>query len=120
MLDVLPRLKSPSPSPQGRDTRKVENEFLVTVVPIMDHAGPLATAFPVENRLTGQTTDELRACLSAVKAKPYADRLADFHMLLFLSQRLGESDVALLCDAVVTHGEVAEGYRLLIDSLAGM
>jgi nuclear protein localization family protein 4 len=107
-------------SKQGRDTRKIENEFLVTVVPIMDHTGPLATSFPVENRLTGQTTDELRACLTAAKAKPYAQRLADFHLLLFLSQRLGESDVPLLCDAVATGGEVAEGYRLLIDSLAGM
>ena len=73
----------------------------------MDHTGPLATSFPVENRLTGQTTDELRACLAAVKSKPYA-------------QRLGESDVALLCDAVASGGEVAEGYRLLIDSLAGL
>lgn len=86
----------------------------------MDHTGPLATSFPVENRLTGQTTDELRACLAAVKSKPYAQRLADFHLLLFLSQRLGESDVALLCDAVASGGEVAEGYRLLIDSLAGL
>ena len=104
----------------GRDTRKIENEFLVTVVPIMDHSGPLTTTFPVENRLTGQTVDELRACMNAAKSKPYAQRLADFHMLLFLSQRLGESDVALLCDAVRTGGEVAEGYRILIDSLAGL
>ena len=44
----------------GKDVRKIDNEFLITVVPILDHTGPLATAFPVENRLTGQTFDELR------------------------------------------------------------
>ena len=38
----------------GKDTRKIECEFLITVVPILDHEGPLQTAFPIENRLTGQ------------------------------------------------------------------
>ncbi len=47
--------------------------------------------FPVENRLTGQTTDELKAVLNANKAKPYAQRLRDFHLLLFLSQARARS-----------------------------
>jgi nuclear protein localization family protein 4 len=98
----------------------VENEFLVTVVPIMDHAGPLATAFPVENRLTGQTNDELRAVLSKAAAAPFAKRIADFHLLLYISPMLGEEDLQMLCEAVRTGGAVSDGHALLINAIAGI
>lgn len=105
----------------GRDVTKVEVEFLLTVVPIMDHEGPLRTRFPVENRLTGQSADDLKACLQASKGAPYAARITDFHMLLFLSNVLDlNTDVALLCEAVRTQGPVQDGYTLLIDSIAGI
>ncbi len=105
----------------GRDCRRIENEFLITVVPIMDHEGPLRTRFPIENRLTGQTAEDLKACLQAYKAAPYAARLTDFHLLLFLSAVLDlQTDMALLCDAVRTGGDVQDGYTLLIDSIAGL
>jgi nuclear protein localization family protein 4 len=105
----------------GRDVTKVEVEFLLTVVPIMDHEGPLRTNFPVENRLTGQSADDLKACLQATKGQPYAARLTDFHMLLFLSNVLDlNTDVALLCEAVRTQGPVQDGYTLLIESIAGL
>ena len=105
----------------GRDERKIPVEFLLTVVPIMDHEGPLRTRFPVENRLTGQSGDDLKAALLAAKAQPYAARLADAHLLLFLSASLDlHSDMAALCDAVRTQGPVADGHCMLIDALAGI
>ena len=82
--------------------------------------GPLAHLFPVENRLIGQTTNDLRYHLQATASKAYCERLADFHLLLFLSKSLDlGTDMALLVNAVKTKGTVAEGYRLIIDSIAG-
>ena len=106
----------------GRDVRAVEVEFLQCVVPILDHEGPLATRFPVENRVTHVAGGaDLQASLVAGKALPYALRLADFHLLLFLSHALAlEPDLRLLCGAVAGGGEVAEGYQFLINALAGL
>ena len=42
----------------------------------------------------------------------------DFHLLLFLSQQLDSSDMALLLDAVHRQGAIQEGYQLIINSLA--
>lgn len=124
-----PKFVSTSPDKEpvivaGRDTRRIENEFLLTVVPIMDHTGPLSTRFPVENRLTGQAADDLKACLQAAAgggAVPYAQRLADFHLLLFLAGALDlHADIGPLCDAVRSGGDVADGHKMIIEALAGL
>ena len=82
--------------------------------------GPLGHLFPVENRLIAQTSTDLKAYLNSTASKAYCERLTDFHLLLFLSKHLDFStDMALLVDAVNTKGTVAEGYRLIIDSIAG-
>lgn len=105
----------------GKDTREIDTDFLLVAVPILDHEGPLAHTFPVENRLLAQTTNDLRDHLTATASKAYCERLADFHLLLFLSKSLDlGTDMALLVDAVKTKGTVAEGYRLIIDSIAGV
>eukprot|EP00976_Prorocentrum_cordatum_P038721 787894-Prorocentrum_minimum.AAC.2 len=83
--------------------------------------GPLTCTFPVENRLIAQHSNDLRAHLSANRSKEYYERLSDFHLLLYLSKQLDLStDMALLVDAVKNKGTVAEGYQLIIDSLAGL
>jgi hypothetical protein len=92
------------------------------VVPILDHTGPFSTAFPVENRLTGQTSDELRACLQPrgpAAGSPFVKRIADFHLLLYVSQALGAEDIAMLCEAVRTGGAISDGHQLLINAMAG-
>ena len=50
------------------------------------------------------------------------ERISDFHLLLWLSKQpnLDANDLTLLCDAVRTHGPVLEGYRVIIDSIAGL
>ena len=82
-------------------------------VAVKDHEGPLQTRFPIgalregagrgrpappppahpplptppaENRLTvAQTPAELRAALRRLSARQYAERLADFHLLIYLA-----------------------------------
>lgn len=123
--DPLKVATSPAREPvvvAGRDVRLVENEFLLCAVPIRDHGGPLLQGFPVENRLTGQTRDELRSVLRARSHLPWHRRLADFHLLLFLAAcgLDAPADVAALAAAVRDGGELAEGYVVLISSMAGL
>jgi nuclear protein localization family protein 4 len=50
------------------------------------------------------------------------ERLSDLHLLLWLSKQpnLDRHDLALLLDAVKKQSPVLEGYRVIIDSIAGM
>ena len=76
------------------------------------------TSFPVENRIIHATGADLKNHLQRYRSKPWADRLADFHLLLFLSRLLDPvSDIPLLTHAVRTHGPVSEGHQLIIESL---
>jgi len=48
------------------------------------------------------------------------ERLADFHLLLFLSKHLDLADMSLIVTTVRERGAIADGYRLIIDSIAGI
>ena len=52
----------------------------------------------------------------------YVERLSDLHLLLWLSKQpnLDPNDMLLLCDAVKGQKPVLEGYRVIIDSIAGL
>ena len=72
----------------GKDAGEVDNDYFLIPVGIRDHEGPLAAAFPIENRLLPQGKAELRAALQRGPAgQAYAARLADFHLLLFLARQ---------------------------------
>uniref|UniRef100_A0A7S0T130 MPN domain-containing protein n=1 Tax=Mantoniella antarctica TaxID=81844 RepID=A0A7S0T130_9CHLO len=104
----------------SKDVAEVDNDRWLVPVKILDHEGPLQAKFPVENRLHPvQTVEDLRDALRQ-SALPYAARLADFHLLLFLSLHLDLSDMALIVAAVKERGVIADGYRLIIDSIAGV
>ena len=58
---------------------------------------------------------------AASGGKPYAERLRDFHLLLFLSKHLDPADMAMVAtQANKAGGEIQEGHKIIIDSLAGM
>lgn len=55
------------------------------------------------------------------KSKPYWERLADFHVLLYLAKQPGldlTHDVSVILECVKHKAQVPEGYTLIIDSLA--
>ncbi|GFR49916.1 hypothetical protein Agub_g12024 [Astrephomene gubernaculifera] len=106
----------------GKDADEVDNDFFLCPVRIMDHEGRLTTSFNVENRLTPQGKTELREHLKRLSGRPYVERLSDFHLLLWLAKQpnLDPHDMALLCEAVREHRPVLEGYRVIIDSIAGI
>eukprot|EP00850_Spirogloea_muscicola_P007160 SM000035S13140 [mRNA] locus=s35:699473:701296:+ [translate_table: standard] len=101
----------------GKDTTEVDNDFFLVPVKILDHQGPLSCTFPVENRFPSPVTADIRAHLERHKRLPYQRRIADFHLLLFLSILLDPStDVPLLTQAVRTQQPVPDGYQLMIES----
>ncbi|KAK9919102.1 hypothetical protein WJX75_009428 [Coccomyxa subellipsoidea] len=104
----------------GKDQGEADNDYLLIPVKILDHEGPLTASFPVENRLLPQGKAELRHHLQKNRARPYAERLSDFHLLLYLAKQpnLDLADLAVIIEAVKTRADVPEGYTLIIDSLA--
>lgn len=106
---------------EGARTNRVDTDFFLVLVPIRDHQGWLRTAFPIENReVEPQSIADVHRVLESGYGK-FTERLADFHLLLFLSRILGiESDMPLLANAVVEKRDLepAEaGYQVLIESL---
>ncbi|CAI5491890.1 unnamed protein product [Closterium sp. Naga37s-1] len=103
----------------GRDTKEVDNDFFLMPIKIVDHQGPLTTSFPVENRVLVPTQNDLKQHLDRTRSKPWADRLADFHLLLYLSNFLDAStDMPMLAQAVRTKEPISEGHQLIIEHLA--
>ena len=64
---------------------------------------------------------ELKQHMAQHSKLPYHQRLADFHLLLYLSKQpnfdLGE-DILTIVEAVKHKANIPEGYSLIIDSLA--
>jgi nuclear protein localization protein 4 homolog len=70
-----------------------------------------------------QTTTDLKQHLQKLKSKPYSERLADFHLLLWLAENSGlgmTSDIPLIVEAVLHKSDIMEGYQMMIDSVAGL
>eukprot|EP00887_Chlorella_sp_A99_P003425 scaffold7.g3425.t1 len=86
----------------GKDQGELDNDYFLTPVAVKDHEGPLQTRFPIENRLVvAQTPAELKAHMRRLAAKPYVERLADFHLLLYLAGQAGfsEGDLSAIAQA---------------------
>lgn len=79
----------------------------------------MTTTFPIENRAPLATLQALKTHLERHRNKPYVKRIADFHLLLLLSNFLDiNTDVPQLTEAIRTEGPVPEGYQLIIESMA--
>lgn len=106
----------------GKDVGEVDADYFLVPVPIKDHDGPVGTSFPIENRFLPQGTAELKSHLQRTSARPYAERLSDFHLLLYIAKQPGleVEDVAALVAAVANKEPVPEGYKIIIESIAGI
>ncbi|KAI8466686.1 MAG: NPL4 family-domain-containing protein [Monoraphidium minutum] len=106
----------------GKDAAVVDSDWFLCPLKILDHEGPFMAAFPVENRLIPQTKGDLRDHLRRLASKPYEARLSDLHLLLWLSRQptMDPGDVLAVCGAVREGRPLLEGYRVIIDSLAGL
>lgn len=107
----------------GKDAGEVDNDYFLLPLGILDHEGPLRSEFPIENRLLPQGKSELRAYLQKYARQPYAQRLADFHLLLYLARQSNwdlQTDMRVVVECVRDKEPIPEGYQLIVDSMAGL
>jgi len=120
---------------EGKPSKTVENNFFLTVVPIVQHNSSLfcCATFPRVNRHMDDrfpSKEELKQQLSKANTAgwTFIDLLSDFQLLFFLSQYLDiATDLPSICDAIVHKDdtnadkkELNEGYKLIIAGIAGL
>jgi Nuclear pore protein len=113
---------------EGKESRTVENNFFLTVVPIKQHSSEmLVSEFPKANRdhdVRQQTHDEMKKQLqkSGSAGWTFVDLLADFNLLIYLSKFLDvDTDLAKICKSIVDRDvPLEDGYKLIIASMAGL
>jgi nuclear protein localization family protein 4 len=113
---------------EGKASKTVENNFFLTVVPIVQHTSEtLVAEFPRMNRDLDDrapSNDEMKRHLqkSGSAGWTFEDRLADFNLLIYLSQFLDiNADFPKICASVVDRSvPLDDGYKLIIKSMAGM
>jgi len=106
----------------SKSVGEVDVEWFLLTVPIKDHTGTLRTEFPIENRMIPQTSSDLKRCLGGPASMTYQQRMRDFHLLLWLARQGvldAETDMPLIVAALMRGEPIMEGYKLMIDSLAG-
>lgn len=106
---------------EGKESKTVENNFFLTVVPIVQHASEtFVSQFPMANRdhdTRRQTHDEMKKQLSksGTAGWTFIDLLADFNLLIYLCNFLDlQSDIQKICQSVVDRNiPLDEGYKLI-------
>jgi nuclear protein localization family protein 4 len=113
---------------EGKDSKTVDNNFFLCVVPIVQHTSELLIQdFPKLNRDHDNRTpsqDELKRQLSKSGTAGWTliDVVADFSLLLYLAQFLDvNTDFPKICASIV-HRDLPldDGYKLIIAGIAGM
>jgi len=112
---------------EGKPVKEVDNNFFLSTTPIEQFESKfLVSTFPKANRVAvTQSREDIKRQLSKAGREgwTFVDLLADFHLLLYLTQYLGlKDDIPLLCKSVVDreNAPLDEGYRLLLSSIAGI
>ena len=114
---------------EGKESSLIDTSFFLTVVPIAQHTSDLLIAeFPRMNRPLGElmpSTEAMKKHLSksGTAGWTFVDRLADLHLLIYLSKFLDlDADFPKICAAIVdsSNTPLDDGYKLIIKSLAGM
>ena len=113
---------------EGKASKTVENDFFLTVVPIVQHTSEtFVSQFPRMNRDLDDrmpSKDELKRQLSksGTQGWTFTDLLADFSLLIFLSKFLDlNADFPKICQSVVDREvPLDDGYKIIIASVAGL
>jgi nuclear protein localization family protein 4 len=113
---------------EGKESKTVENNFFLTVVPIAQHTSEkYVSQFPRMNRDLDDRTpskDELKRQLSKSGSSGWSfiDLLSDFNLLIYLTQFLDiDADFPKICQSVVDRDvPLDDGYKIIIASIAGL
>eukprot|EP00560_Eucampia_antarctica_P006347 CAMPEP_0197825444 /NCGR_PEP_ID=MMETSP1437-20131217/2527_1 /TAXON_ID=49252 ORGANISM="Eucampia antarctica, Strain CCMP1452" /NCGR_SAMPLE_ID=MMETSP1437 /ASSEMBLY_ACC=CAM_ASM_001096 /LENGTH=479 /DNA_ID=CAMNT_0043425443 /DNA_START=155 /DNA_END=1594 /DNA_ORIENTATION=+ len=112
---------------EGKESKTVENNFFLTVVPIVQHSSEkFVSQFPKPNRdhdARQQTNAEMKNQLSKSGSAgwTFMDLLSDFNLLIYLSKFLDPSDIAEICGSVSDRDiPLKNGHKIIIAGLAGL
>lgn len=113
---------------EGKASKTVENNFFLTVVPIVQHTSDVFVSdFPKLNRELDDripSKDALKRELNKAGTAgwTFEDRLADLNLLIYLSDTLDkDTDLPRICSSIVNRDiPLDDGYKLIIKSLAGL
>lgn len=113
---------------EGKESKTVENNFFLTVIPIVQHASEMfVSEFPRSNRdhdNRQQSHDEMKKQLSksGTAGWNFIDLLADFNLLIYLCKFLDmQSDIPKICQSIIDREiPLDEGYKLIIAGMAGL
>ncbi|KAL4177662.1 hypothetical protein KRP22_002592 [Phytophthora ramorum] len=107
---------------EAKPAKEVDNNFFLCVVPVLPLESTLRCEFPKLNREGSyRNRAALKTQLQKYRNEPYAKRLSDFQLLVFLSDFLDvQTDIPVICQAVRDPNvPLDSGYPILIDSVAG-
>ena len=113
---------------EGKDSKTVENNFFLTVVPIKQHTSEMFISdFPKANRDMDDripSKDEMKRQLgkSGSQGWTFVDVLADFNLLIYLLQFLdAENDMPKICQSIANRDiPLDDGYKIILTSMAGL
>mmetsp|Transcript_15051 Transcript_15051/g.21445 ORF Transcript_15051/g.21445 Transcript_15051/m.21445 type:complete len:476 (-) Transcript_15051:76-1503(-) len=112
---------------EGKESTTVENNFFLTLVPIVQHQSKIFICqFPFANRdlEPQQTMDDLKRQLakSGSQGWSFIDLLSDFNLLLYLCHFLDvDIDMPNICRSVSNRDiPLDDGYKLIISGIAGL
>lgn len=111
---------------EGKGSPKVENNFFLCTVPIVQHESDVfVSTFPKKNREGEiQTHEAMKQQLgkSGTNGWVFVDLLSDFHLLLYLCDFLDvNNDIPKICKSVVDRSvPIDDGHKIIISSMAGI
>lgn len=113
---------------EGKESKTIDNNFFLTVVPIITHTSELfCSQFPKINRDLDDripSKDEMKRQLSksGTSGWNFLDLLSDFNLLIYLTEFLDISaDYPKICRSIIDRDvPLDDGYKIIITSIAGM
>lgn len=113
---------------EGKESKTIDNNFFLTVVPIVQHTSEVfVSQFPRVNRDLDDrmpSKDEMKRQLSksGTSGWTFTDLLSDFNLLIYMTQFLDiNADFPKICQSVTDRDSpLDDGYKIIIASLAGL
>jgi len=113
---------------EGKESKTIDNNFFLTVVPIVQHTSEVfVSQFPRVNRDLDDrmpSKDEMKRQLSksGTSGWTFTDLLSDFNLLIYMTQFLDiNADFPKICQSVTDRDvPLDDGYKIIIASLAGL
>ena len=104
-----------------KEVSRVDNDYFLANVPIMDHTAKYLTGkkFEHPHRFGGHewNIQALGPYMKRTKKMPMLKRVSDFNVLLLSAKVLDPQSMKAICGCVQRQEELEEGYAMILESL---